>query len=129
MKAILSREQALHGRAKALNHQDVPKKTPKPTLPQLESLPERIKQARKDAGLTMSAVAKKMGVDPSQVTRWESGERKEGIELGTVLRLAGALGCNDGWLATGRGDRGPIPVFTEAGDKRRRKPDGDEGSS
>lgn len=122
---MLSSEQSLSPEFGEMDHRVVPKKNAKPVPPQIETLPERIKQARKDAKLTMSAVAKKMGVDPSQVTRWEAGERKEGIELATVLRLASALGCNDAWLATGRGDRGPIPVFTEAGDKRRRKPDGD----
>jgi DNA-binding XRE family transcriptional regulator len=129
MRATLSRKQTLPHGLDAPDHRGVPKKNPKPVPPQLKTLPKRITQAREDAGLTKTAVAEKMGVAPSQVTRWENGERKEGIELATVLRLAEALGCNDGWLATGRGDRGPIPVWTGGGDKRRRKPDGDQGTS
>ncbi len=125
---MLSREQRIANVARAANHPVVPKKTARPVPEEIETLPERIGLARKRAKLTRSAVAKKMEVHPSQVTRWEAGERKEGIELATVLRLAKALGCDPAWLATDKGEPGPIPHFAEAGDKRRRKPDGGESA-
>lgn len=122
----MSREQCIANVAGAANYRAVPKKTARPVPEEIETLPERIGLARKRARLTRSAVAKKMDVAPSQVTRWENGERKEGIELATVLRLAKALGCDPAWLATDKGEPGPVPHFAEAGDKRRRKTDSDE---
>lgn len=98
----------------------VPEKKPKPVPPELLTIATRIKYARERGNMTMRALAEKADVDPSQVTRWEKGERADGIEAATVIRLARALGVPVGWLAADEGDAGPPPTFREGGDKRRR---------
>lgn len=122
MKAILSSSQAIAQLVGSAKYLRVPVKKAKPELPELLTMPTRIKYARERAGLTRAAVAKRALVDPSQITRWEQGERADGVEAATVIRLARALGVPVGWLAADEGDPGPIPVFRDAGDKRRRKP-------
>jgi len=100
----------------------------KPVPTELATLPTRVKYARERGKMTMAALATKAQMDPSQITRLEAGESNEGIEAATVIRLARALGVPVGWLAADEGDPGPIPVFRDVSDKRRRKPDGDKRS-
>ena len=109
------------------NHQDVAKKsTPKPEVSELKTFPARLTYARTRGKLTKSALADKALMDISQLTRLEQGERVDGIEAATIIRLARALKVPVGWLAADEGDPGPVPVFRESGDKRRRaKPEGD----
>lgn len=101
------------------------KKKPKPLLPELQTFPSRLTYARERGKLTKAALAKKAEMDPAQLTRFEDGDRIEGIEAATLIKLAKALEVPVGWLAADEGDPGPVPVFKEAGDRRRRaKPDG-----
>lgn len=51
----------------------------------------RIKQLRKDKGLTLQALAELVGTDKSQINRLERGERRLTTEW--MERLAGALAC------------------------------------
>jgi transcriptional regulator with XRE-family HTH domain len=103
----------------------VPKKKAVPPLPELQTLPGRLKYARERAGLTGAALAMAAEMDPSQVSRLEGDERLAGVEAATIIRLARALGVPVGWLAADEGPLPPkIPVFRET-DGRRRKPSSD----
>jgi transcriptional regulator with XRE-family HTH domain len=103
----------------------VPKKKPVTVLPELATLPERLKYARTRIGMTGAALAEASEIDAGQISRLESGERVGGVEAQTLIRLARNLGVPVGWLAA---DEGPIPekvpVFRET-DGRRRKPRGE----
>lgn len=111
----------------------VTKKTAKsasPPAPQeLTTLPDRLKYARKRVGFSQKELAERSQVSESQLSRYESAERIEGVEAATVIRLARALGVPVGWLVADEGEPGPVPVFVEPpkGDRRRRKPNGGEG--
>lgn len=105
----------------------MPKKKPVAELPELSTFPARLTYARERAGITKAALAKAVGVDPPAITRHEQGERAQGIEAATVIRLARALGVPVGWLAADEGQLGPAPIFHEGAD-RRRKPNGPKGT-
>lgn len=122
----MSTRQPLAAISQLENHQGVAaKKKPKPLLPELQTFPSRLTYARERGKLTKAALAKKADMDPAQLTRWEDGERVDGMEAATLIRLARALVVPVGWLAADEGEPGPVPVFREAGDKRRRpKTDG-----
>jgi transcriptional regulator with XRE-family HTH domain len=88
--------------------------------PELKTLPVRLKYARERSGMTQTALAGRAQMDKSQVSRIESGEAADGIEAATIIRLARALGTPVGWLAADEGEPGPVPVFTEGADRRRK---------
>jgi transcriptional regulator with XRE-family HTH domain len=98
----------------------MPKKKPATELPELATFPARLTYARERAGITKAALAKALGVDPAAITRHEQGERAQGIEAATLIRLARELGVPVGWLAADEGQLGPPPVFREGGDRRRK---------
>lgn len=107
----------------------MPKKKPQSTPPELLTLPHRLAYARTRAGMTQTALAEKCGVDTSQISRIESEERAAGLEAATIIRIARALGVPVGWLAADEGEPGPIAVFREGADRRRRgKTSGDHRS-
>jgi transcriptional regulator with XRE-family HTH domain len=116
----LSTKQRLAPDSQQENDVEVPKKKPRPAPPELLTLPSRITYARERGKLTQAALAKAAGMDPPAISRLEKGERSEGIEAATIIRLARALQVPVGWLAADEGDAGPVPVFREAGDRRRR---------
>jgi transcriptional regulator with XRE-family HTH domain len=95
---------------------------------ELITFPTRLKYARERAEVSMTALAAKADLAASQISRWEAGERAGGVEAATIIRLARALGVPVGWLAADEGDPGPVPVFREGRD-RRRKPRGGKGST
>ncbi len=105
----------------------MPKKKPSPELPELAGFPARLTYARERAKITKAKLAELIGVDPGAITRHEQGERAQGIEAATIIRLARELGVPVGWLAADEGQLGPPPVFREGGDKRR-KPKSAEGA-
>lgn len=88
--------------------------------PELLTLPTRLKYARERARMTQTALAKRAELDVSQVSRIEAGERASGIEAATIIRLAKALGAPVGWLAADEGEPGPIPIFRDGHDRRRK---------
>jgi transcriptional regulator with XRE-family HTH domain len=57
-----------------------------------------VRKIRTEAGLTQSALAKRVGLDPSQVSRLEKG--KGNPRWGTVKRIAVGLGVSLAELAT-----------------------------
>jgi transcriptional regulator with XRE-family HTH domain len=67
-------------------------------------LARRLADGRRDAGLTQSELAKRMGTSQGQVTRFESGAD---TRLSTVARYAAAIGMKVEWsvapvVASGR---------------------------
>ncbi len=64
----------------------------------------RIKQARKDAGLSQATLAERLGVDRSAVAQWERNNAA-GPTVGHLTKIALATGVSFEWLATGRGPR------------------------
>jgi transcriptional regulator with XRE-family HTH domain len=64
----------------------------------------RIRVARRDAKLTQTALAERVGVTPSAAAQWE---HPNGTSPGTprLQEIAAATGVAFEWLATGRGER------------------------
>lgn len=64
----------------------------------------RIRQARKDAGLSQAALAEMTGVQRSAVAQWE---RETGSKPASdrLSKIAVATGVSHEWLTTGRGPR------------------------
>ena len=60
---------------------------------------ERIKQARKQAGMTQKELAKKLGISYVGVSQWENNLRNPKQE--TIQRIADAIGCDFYWLLWG----------------------------
>ena len=60
-------------------------------------LPERIKERRKQMGLTLLQLSEKTGVKEATVQRWESGNIKT-IKYETVELLADVLHCSPAYL-------------------------------
>ena len=89
--------------------------------PELKTLPGRVTYARERLGMTMTELATQLDVPLSTMSRLESGERIDGIEAATLIRLARALGVPVGWLAANEGapPATDIPVFREPPKRRR----------
>jgi transcriptional regulator with XRE-family HTH domain len=77
----------------------------------------RIRSARLASGLSQSELAAAIGVSRSAVAQWE---REPGSLPSTAryVELAGALGVNFDWLATGRGKRGRLAELKRRGGNR-----------
>ncbi len=69
-------------------------------------LPERIKERRKQMGLTLLQLAEKTGVKEATVQRWESGNIKT-IKYETVELLADVLHCSPAYLMGWEGKKDP----------------------
>ena len=67
-----------------------------------QSISDRIRLARIDAGLTQTELAGKLGVTQSTVNRWEGGRHDPSRE--TSIRIADILGVTVEWIELG--DRG-----------------------
>ena len=64
-------------------------------------LPGRLRRVRKQSGLKRKPLGQKVGRDPKVTAKVEAGERTPTV--GTVARLAAALGISAGWLGYGLG--------------------------
>lgn len=53
---------------------------------------EKLKAARKAAGLTQGQLAEKVGVQQRDISRWENCQREPGVLI--VKKMAQALGCS-----------------------------------
>jgi transcriptional regulator with XRE-family HTH domain len=71
------------------------------------SIGERIRAARKRAGMTQPELAKKVGMKQATLSQLETGESKTTRLIGSI---AHHLGVNALWLETGRGE----PVLVNA---------------
>ena len=84
----------------------------------MNTLTDRIRAARQEAGLSQTDVARALRISASAVNQWEHGFSKN-IKLPTFFALARLLGQDPHWLATGKalsGVRGtaampPAPDF------------------
>jgi transcriptional regulator with XRE-family HTH domain len=64
-----------------------------------EKIVERIKQIRKETGLSQDKFAKKIGVSSGNVSAWESGKALPGALA--LKSIHENLGCSIDWLLTG----------------------------
>lgn len=73
----------------------------------MSSLPHRIRQTRRSAGLSQAELATAVGVGRSAVAQWE---RKDGSRPSSsnLAKIAIAANAHFEWLATGRGMRQPL---------------------
>lgn len=62
-------------------------------------LGERIRIARKNAGITQEALAKKLGIAYQTLNKYEKGKRIPDAEL--IRQMVIELGCDPAWLLTG----------------------------
>lgn len=63
---------------------------------------DRIRTARKEAGLTQAALAEKIGCGKQSIVSYEGGSR---TPLAPIAKaLASACGVNEDWLLTGEGE-------------------------
>ncbi|HEX7029637.1 MAG TPA: helix-turn-helix transcriptional regulator [Gammaproteobacteria bacterium] len=73
---------------------------------------DRIREAREQAGISQTELARLLGVTRSACSQWESAggtaPRRERLE-----QLAALLGVSFEWLATGRGGAGMAPAETD----------------
>ena len=76
----------------------------------MNTLTERIRAARKQAGLSQADVAKALRISASAVNQWEHGSSKN-IKLEHFFALASLLGQDPRWLATGTA-QSPVRVTT-----------------
>lgn len=67
-------------------------------------LSDRIRLARRDAGLSQTALAAQAEVTPSAVAQWEHSARTQPA-LSHLLRIAEVTGVGVEWLLTGKGSR------------------------
>ena len=71
---------------------------------QIGRLADRIRLARRNAKLSQTALAQRVGVTPSAVAQWEHPDgTKPGVER--LQAIAMATGAAFEWLATGGGDQ------------------------
>ncbi len=56
------------------------------------ALPNRLRECRKRANMSMNALAERVGTSKSQIDKLERGERR--LSLDWMIRLAQALGCH-----------------------------------
>ncbi len=67
-------------------------------------LEERIVEARRDAGINASNLARSVGVTSAAVSRWEKGLVKN-LRMEHLFSIARLLDVDPEWLATGSGHK------------------------
>jgi len=67
---------------------------------------QRLREARKLAGLTQEALAEKAECSKAMVAQWETGVRRPGVD--TLHKLSIVLNAPFSWLAIGEGVSAPI---------------------
>jgi transcriptional regulator with XRE-family HTH domain len=72
---------------------------------------DRIKEARKRAGLSQTVLANRLEVSRGAVGQWETGETAPNTT--NLYKIAVTLGVNYEWLSKGRGEIGAAPRTDE----------------
>jgi len=85
----------------------------------MSTMGERLRSARKAAGLSQAALGKLAGLSQRGVSQIERGETES---TGHVVPLAAAVKVSPDWLETGRGPREPA-VWSELVDLSKLPPD------
>lgn len=65
---------------------------------------KRIKEAREEAGMANSDLARAVGVKPASVTLWENGSTKN-MDAANCIKACEVLGIRPQWLVFGRGPK------------------------
>lgn len=74
----------------------------KPSVPDsLLEFPERLREAMTDDDLNATQLAELAGVSTQLVTRALKGERRDGMQAASAIKVANALGVRVGWLLAG----------------------------
>ena len=76
----------------------------------LEAQAKRIREARRERGLTQEQLATATGVSRSAVAQWETG--RAGQITGNLSRIATVLGISVEWLLYGANKRAPAEAGT-----------------
>lgn len=78
-----------------------------------EAMGQTLREARREAGLSLTALAGRLGIKRQQVFAWENGERSPQME--TLMKLAEALNTTPAKLLEGAMTRmaGPLPGAEE----------------
>lgn len=100
---------------------DAKKKRAKRLPPELRVIGQRAHDIREGKGLTQKELARQLGINATQVSRFEKGERMP--QLQTVLRLCRVLGAPVGYVVGGEGEP-PVLVFEETDRRRLPKTEG-----
>ncbi len=91
--------------AQAAKKQNASKQNRKPAPAELRAMPDRINKIlarlKAEQGLSLSAVARRGGLDRSQLSETANGNKLDGITAAVVLRIAKGLQVDVGWLLTG----------------------------
>lgn len=77
----------------------------------MESLNDRIKKLRKNAGMTQAELADKLGVTDKAVSKWESGEGDPSLSL--LTSLASVFDVTMDYLVTGKEAKEKIVVMSK----------------
>lgn len=90
-------------------------------------MPYTLQMARRLAGLTISELARRAGVDRATIHRLETGASRPAFD--TVVALEQALGLPTGGLTFGEREPGPLPagIPSPAGERRGAKLDRRKG--
>lgn len=75
-----------------------------PLSPELASLPDRLKAARKTRDIDSTKLDELAGVSQGRTSRAEGGKRLERITADAAVKLSKALGVHVEWLLVGRGE-------------------------
>lgn len=76
----------------------------------LEAQAQRIREARRERGLTQEQLAEATGVSRSAVAQWETG--RAGQITGNLARIATVLGISVEWLLYGANKLAPLEAGT-----------------
>ena len=85
----------------------------RPTADTVNTLATRIRTARQDADMTVSDVARRLGVNPATVQKWESGRSEP--RSNKLILLAGILGASPVALLSGEEDATAAAAPEDAG--------------
>ncbi|TRX75659.1 XRE family transcriptional regulator [Pseudomonas mangiferae] len=73
----------------------------------METLKDRMRLARKHAGLLQKDLALRVGISQPLISQIEKGENRNSVHL---LKIADACGVDPLWLAEGKGEMRPQPL-------------------
>ena len=68
----------------------------------MESLSERVKKARKAAGLSQAEMSRRLGISTAAMSMIETGQTKT-LKASTLTALERVTGYSGEWLVSGRG--------------------------